>query len=759
MENESGVKTTAASAMPAEPPPPDDRPSSPLADNSSKQLTCPVLTPNKRKLRAEVNKLRVRNTRLRRKLDGAEELTRELPELSLSEAIRQVSGILDGPSCNFFVDVLKNALKCQQHKRRRRWSCEMKILCMCMYFHSTTAYKHLRKIFLLPSISLLMRPLHGIDRDAGFSTEVEETLKRKVSAFTELERQCVLCFDEISLRSGLSYDQSRDQVRGFSNQGTRGFSKYPANHALVLMIRGSFGNWKQPFAFFFSRNAMNAANLEDILKECLTRLESIGFRVRVIVSDMGQSNQSLFLKRLNVTPESPYFCRDENKYFVMFDTPHLLKCLRNNLKKYDFEVDGNIVYWSYIAKMYEIDTKKARSLRLAPKLTPKHFIVSAFQKMKVKKAAQVLSHSVSSAILFYICIGLLPQEASHTAFFVDKVDKLFDCLNSRSPSNSKVYLRSMTKESPHCEFLEKMGDLFANLKVLSNNTQIPSILGWRISISCVISLWNELQTQLIGGADIKFLNTRFIQQDCLENFFSVIRSKGGFNENPTSDQSRNAYKHCIVNAMVSFRNNANCQPDYVQYLLSLGNFDVKKKNSTVGPICDETELTTSSVLSNPERNAAFYVAGYLVRGHLTKHDCESCRVALLSNKEYFDGEPEIFTVMKSYSEVTGDIGGLMAPSDGLFNRIVECEKVFGDNFCNIIHMEKILSRLVNTVKNSDNILLWFEGEDACRNRLWDLAGRYFKLRIFRAIKEYNQELRKVKQSIKPNRKLAKIAHN
>ncbi len=40
--------------------------------------------------------------------------------------------------------------------------------------------------------------------------------------------------------------------------------------------------------------------------------------------------------------------------------------------------------------------------------------------MKVKRAAQVFSNTVQAAMMIYICEGHLPQEAYHTAAFVEK---------------------------------------------------------------------------------------------------------------------------------------------------------------------------------------------------------------------------------------------------------------------------------------------------------------------------------------------------
>jgi hypothetical protein len=58
----------------------------------------------------------------------------------------------------------------------------------------------------------------------------------------------------------------------------------------------------------------------------------------------------------------------------------------------------------------------------------------SYMKMKVKGAAAQLSSSMTSAMETLTTLGVLPADAIFTAEFVQKVDDLFDSLNS---ANSK----------------------------------------------------------------------------------------------------------------------------------------------------------------------------------------------------------------------------------------------------------------------------------------------------------------------------------
>ena len=41
-----------------------------------------------------------------------------------------------------------------------------------------------------------------------------------------------------------------------------------------------------------------------------------------------------------------------HKVYVLYDSPHLVKNVRNNLKKHSFNMDGNLVQWKNIEDFY-----------------------------------------------------------------------------------------------------------------------------------------------------------------------------------------------------------------------------------------------------------------------------------------------------------------------------------------------------------------------------------------------------------------------
>jgi len=114
----------------------------------------------------------------------------------------------------------------------------------------------------------------------------------------------------------------------------------------------------------------------------------------------------------------------------MYDTPHLIKSVWNNLKKYDFIYKNEVYSWSDIIQFYNINKNKVP--RLASKHKDQHVQLTSFSPMRVCLATQTFNHTVSSAMFTLIANNLMNSKALHTAKFVKIIYDLFDVFNSCS---------------------------------------------------------------------------------------------------------------------------------------------------------------------------------------------------------------------------------------------------------------------------------------------------------------------------------------
>ena len=334
--------------------------------------------------------------------------------------------------------------------------------------------------------------------------------------------------DEMSLKSNLHYDIRSDRIIGYEDFGVQNDDRDKmATSALVFMVRGIARNWKQPITYYFTASTCKANQIHNLLLDCLNNLHDIGLTVKGVISDQG-SNFLQLSNTLGITPEKPYFVHSSRKYYYLFDPPHLLKSVRNNLFKHNIFFDnGKQASWQDIRDFYSLDSKQ--NFKLTPQLTTKHIELPAFTKMKVKLASQVLSHSVAAGLETHA--ALFGSTCTDTAEFVKTFDNLFDAVNSSQRKCQKPLKCAITEHSDHMSFLQATLEWIGTLSIrdeagkdITNN--IKCIKGWKISISAIMQLWTDLRTN--HGLD--FLLTRRLNQDSVENMFSEVRQRGGNND-------------------------------------------------------------------------------------------------------------------------------------------------------------------------------------------------------------------------------------
>lgn len=398
-----------------------------------------------------------------------------------------------------------------------RYTDNFKQFSLSVYFLGPTAYKQFSKVYRLPTVRTLNRFTRPWQINPGFNDFVFKIMQLRVEHFDSNAKNCIVCLDEISLKCNLFYDISKDTIIGFE-EGVDYRQANLVGSALVLMVRGISSQWKQPVAYFLYKTSPKSQEVKNILFETIRKLNSTGLNVLGVVSDQGSNFYNLVKTVLNLTPDNPCFSVDNKEIVYIFDVPHLLKSTRNNFFQHKFLSSAGVTSKQYLQKIYDIDETK--NIRLMPKLTNAHIFPSAFQKMKVKLAAQVFSWSVTTAMSAYIDFNILPESATATVNFIKNMNSLFDILNSASLLNIAVF--KGTEEQ--VLFLNQMAEHFKTLRVENVQgkditKQMKFLFGRQLTIKSVLILFEKLKTN-----NYTFLMTRNLNQDCLENFFGQIRN-------------------------------------------------------------------------------------------------------------------------------------------------------------------------------------------------------------------------------------------
>jgi len=210
----------------------------------------------------------------------------------------------------------------------------------------------------------------------------------------------------------------------------------------------------------------------------------------------------------------------------MHDMLHLMKNARNNLLSYDFIIDGKVVLFQHIKELYDLEQKSV--LRLVPKLTKAHVELNNFKKMNVRLATQVLSRSVGVVIQSYIKFEKMPNEAVETARFVERIDRLFDIMNSHSPSANRKWSKPLTLRSiEQFKELEDAVGWIDSWKFKSTKTgKTKDSLPFKEGLLLTVTSMREVCQELLSQYGFWYVLAARFNQDIVENWFSIIRSKG-----------------------------------------------------------------------------------------------------------------------------------------------------------------------------------------------------------------------------------------
>lgn len=699
-------------------------------------------TPRKIKLKRTVNKLRTKLYRKEKALQNKktykyEHIISGLRSFGLSEN-----------TLAFFEGQIR---LCQKKKSGYRYAVKDKMLALSIYYQSRKAYKLLRKIFILPSRSTIQASLQNTNISPGFNNLVFNALQLKVQSMDIKDKNVALVFDEMSLKSALVYNTGLDLIEGFEDLGELGRTMYVADHALVFMVRGLYSKWKQPLAYFLTSGPVKGQTLQTLTKMCIDKLNDIGLEVNVLICDQGTNNRNFLDTLEKVSIEKPYFMHNDKKVFVIYDPPHLIKNVRNNLKKGDLHYDDQTVSWKHIVAFYSKDT--TLKIRMAPKLTERHINLPAFSAMKVSLATQVFSHSVAAGINTLANLNFLPPDACVTAEFLETFDQLFNTFNSSSQKSSQKYCMPFNNTG-HTAFLKSCLKFLAKIKTESGKT-LPCLTGWQISINALFGLWTELAQR-----GFKYFLTKRVQQDCLENLFSVLRGRGGFRDNPDPQQFRADFRQVVVNKLFVQSSFTNCEVDCDKILLDISSLVIHKKKEKVAQNVQKMPhheiqvlRMTNPTLCLPEKNVATYMAGYLLRKFQIQN-CLECSSRYQQSNLPESSELSTHELIRNKNYKPTDC--LIVPTNAFATFAEALETLIVIVFPTCMHSTSVLESLA---KNAEEEIAKVDncGKEVCRLRLRNIAKHFMKVRIFHALKMSNIAKHQSTGN-RRNRKLLKLSH-
>lgn len=615
------------------------------------------------------------------------------------------------------------------HKAKRVWLPEEKKVALSLYYKSPTTYKFLRsKGCILPAPSTIVSWMRTYRQKPGLNNRLLKVVKIKVETMTSKQKECALLFDEMAIKQFLEYNKFTDVIEGVQDLGELGRGPGLAKQALVIMLRGLYSNWKVPLSFYFSENGVKHKEMTKIIKFHLIELSKIGLNPVSIICDQSTTNQKVF-KELNVTQDLPFFYINDQKYFAVFDPPHIIKCLRNNLLNGHFLLQNTkVIDLNDIKFVYNLD-QQSTTARALLKVTEAHLNPSNFQKMSVKLATQLFSHSVAAAIRVELETGQLKSNsAKYTADFVEIIDNAFDALNSRNLKANKNYRKPITDEN--ClpmKALRSALEVFSNLVKVNRQGKIsrpPSFDSMILTINAVMQLFQQ-QTQ----KGYSFLLTSRLNQDPLENQFSIYRQRGGYARNPTVRTFQAAFKSNLVMNLLKPVKTSNCEQEFSEQLLTAEEIlnedpidavenddEINESQVTEDPEQEESTYLQFSLQNQPpslEESSVVYFAGYLFKKCYTKFKCADCKTFLSAESELLIDNNDILIffrnfninnpwVLKKPSQILHDFTHVAMNVFAKYFHVIWTTTELGKNIEK--HIVKAVSKEVPT---------WFNANDVC----------------------------------------------
>ncbi|SPP88141.1 blast:Transposable element P transposase, partial [Drosophila guanche] len=212
-------------------------------------------------IRVENESLRKQNRRMQKEMHSLRQQLEDFKELEISLK-------------TIFTETQINILK--SGGKRAVFNATDMSAAICLHTAGPPAYNHLyRKGFPLPSRATLYRWLADVNISTGTLDVVIDLMENE--EMPEVDKLCVLSFDEMKVAAAFEHDSSAD------------VDYEPSTYVQLAIARGLNKSWEQPVFFDFS-TLMDA----DTLHSIINKLHKRGYPVVAIVSDLGAGNQTLW---------------------------------------------------------------------------------------------------------------------------------------------------------------------------------------------------------------------------------------------------------------------------------------------------------------------------------------------------------------------------------------------------------------------------------------------------------------------------------
>ena len=432
------------------------------------------------------------------------------------------------------------------------YSSEFTIFSSLLYNCSPQGYRLLRDsgYVIFPSFSTLKRVFVSKDFSPSLEQHDENFLvyiKQKFKSLSDNDKIVNLLIDEIHLKAYFDY-------KGGDIVGSAFDSCEAANSAFVFMLNSIRSTFKD-VVHIIPTKCMKAETLHSIIKKVILGLEKIGFTILCIITDNNAINgkaMSYFANppKLSIVYKNPF---DKTRpLFFMFDSVHLLKCIRNNWigqkdtektmrypkfsysgKYFENEIEMNDAPLSTLQKLFWLE--RTSLLSHSYKLTQKALWPSSLERQNVNLVLKVFNEYVIEALLNFGKKKCLPF-SSEVAGYIKVIHIWWTIMNVKSKFAGKrlnnKFATPLTNDSEDLkyEFLDNFYlwlQVWDENKATNGNLTRETFTALKHTTHAII----ELTDYCISELKMDYILTGKFQTDNLEERFSKYRQLSGGNYN------------------------------------------------------------------------------------------------------------------------------------------------------------------------------------------------------------------------------------
>lgn len=257
-------------------------------------------------------------------------------------------------------------------------------------------------------------------------------------------------------------------------------------------------------------------------------------------------------------------------------------------------------------------------------------------------------------------------------------------------------------------------------------------------------LWAELNTRY----DFKFLFTRKLTQDSIENLFSVVRYKGGNNICPDASKFRSSLRFVLTNQLLTPSDDSNCEIDAATFLVQKKDIFKKHKTYTIALEKNFPDETSSmlNIDDLPQKNADNYVLGWAC-SNIVHERCKEALTIVVNDGNLNNLHIDI----KKYNQDSK----LLYPTPAADFLACKIKEVYNNNFQTFLNENVcgVRKKLIECTKKENIMSLC----NICEECYTVLATKFFNV-IFKSFVCHTNDSF-VSNMKTNNKKLKKITHN